>query len=52
MRRPRASSLLEVFFEYVVAALAEGLVAAAGWVLRKLHKRWKKKHEKVDEETE
>lgn len=50
MRHPRASNLLEVFLEYVIAALAEGLVAAAGWALRKLHKRWKKKSEKVDED--
>lgn len=42
MRRPRKSWAREVFIEALMYALAEALVAALGWTLRRALKWWKK----------
>lgn len=39
----RSAVLVDLFLEFLVAAVAEGLVALAGWVGRKVYRRWKKR---------
>lgn len=42
--------LFEVFLEALMAACAEGLVSAIGWLLRKWRKRKKRKRSEADDE--
>lgn len=49
MRRRARSEWVSLFLEYAIAALAEAIVAALGWVLRKLWRWWKRRNEPDDD---
>lgn len=50
MKRRLAPELVSLFVEFFIAALAEALVAALGWVLRKIVKWFRKrKNKEVDD---
>ena len=36
----------ELFLEYLVAALADALVAALGWTIRKVRKWWRNRNKR------
>lgn len=44
--RSRKSEWLYLFAEYLLMALADGLVALTGWIGVRLYKKWKRRRQK------
>jgi hypothetical protein len=50
MKGPRRTWWREAFVDALLAALAEGAVAALGWTIRKVRKWWRKRQRKNTED--
>jgi hypothetical protein len=48
--RARKSEWLYLFLEYMLMAIADGLVALTGWIGVKLYKRWKRRQRRRDKD--
>lgn len=48
--KTRKSEWAYLFLEYLIAALADGLVALVGWIGVRIWKRWRKRKKRRDDE--
>lgn len=46
----RRNEWVMLFLEYLLGALADGLVALVGWIGVRVYKRWRKRKKRRDDE--